>query len=198
MPVGHLGCRTIGRRRKFCSPVVEVCPSRDARGWGAQGLNFQTSLQSCGSGVKRTATLMFSRKMFESVIPEARRDFAGKAPTPSRRRWETLRSWCGWTATRGVARFEIADDSVLAAGAVGALAGAAIGAATGAGGRSSDVPTNAFFGVLIGGLLGAAAGAAARPNRVVTLVFDDSSRSWRLYTGPYAQWAKEAMRRESI
>ena len=98
----------------------------------------------------------------------------------------------------GVARFEIAGDSVLAAGAVGALAGAAIGAAVGAGGRSSDVPANALFGVLIGGLVGAAAGAAVRPNRVVTLVFDDASRSWRLYTGPYAQWAKEAMRREAV
>jgi hypothetical protein len=86
-----------------------------------------------------------------------------------------------------VARWNLAEPS---APAVGALVGGAIGALI------ADERRRVPEGLVVGLLVGAIAGAMAPPdtNRVMTMSFDPNSRRWGVYRGPYAQWAKEALR----
>ena len=93
---------------------------------------------------------------------------------------------------RGVARFSLVEQGAGNAVAFGALLGAGVGAALA---RPKSAPESALLGLLVGGLAGALTARAQvpDPNRVVALVFDDSDGNWRLYSGPWRQWALDAL-----
>jgi hypothetical protein len=74
------------------------------------------------------------------------------------------------------------------------VAAAAIGALVGLGARPKS-PDGLILGMLLGGLAGAALGKnEIDENRVMTLRYEPTSNSWRVYHGPYLQWAKAALR----
>jgi hypothetical protein len=94
---------------------------------------------------------------------------------------------------RRVARWALATAQQATNAA--ALTGAAIGAALGAGTRPKG-PEGMILGLLLGGLVGVAVGHAAEQpneNRIMTLRYEPDI-GWRVYHGPYLQWAKEALR----
>lgn len=55
-------------------------------------------------------------------------------------------------------------------------------------------PEGLVLGLLLGGLLGAAIGNQVDENRIMTLHYEPATRDWRVYHGPYIEWAKEALR----
>ena len=93
---------------------------------------------------------------------------------------------------RSVARFSLAPALEFTPAVVG---GAVLGALVGVAARPKG-PEGLILGLLLGGLAGAAADQAAKPdeNSIMTLRFDEETAAWRVYHGPYLQWAKEALR----
>jgi hypothetical protein len=91
---------------------------------------------------------------------------------------------------KGVARCSLGSGQV---GSSGAITGAAVGAMVGVGIQPKG-PQGLVLGLLLGGLLGAALGNQADENRIMTLHYDPHTRAWRVYHGPYIEWAKEALR----
>jgi hypothetical protein len=92
---------------------------------------------------------------------------------------------------KGVVRFSLGTGQPESSDVV---AGAAIGAMVGLGVRPKG-PEGLILGLLLGGLVGAALGNnRVDENRIMTLRYDPATASWRVYHGPYIQWAKEALR----
>jgi len=101
---------------------------------------------------------------------------------------------------KNVARFNLVRDNAGVIGGVlaGAAAGGLVGGAVDADDRR-NAPAGLIFGLLLGGLLGGVAGAAATPRpprQVLTLRYVPEEGVWRVYHGPYLNWAKEAVRAE--
>jgi hypothetical protein len=104
---------------------------------------------------------------------------------------------------KNVARFHLNDDTMRNNVLGGALAGAAAGGLFGAvadSGSKRQEPAGVVFGLLLGAVLGSVAGSAVpgerRPRHVLTLRYDAGDGQWKVYHGPYLNWAKEALRVE--
>ncbi len=91
--------------------------------------------------------------------------------------------------SENIARFEIARPRVGAA--TGALVGAVIASSNASRPRELQ---DTVLGLLIGGLIGAAVDRAADETRIMPLAFDPATHDWRVYHGPYLNWAKSALR----
>lgn len=92
----------------------------------------------------------------------------------------------------GIVRFCLVENSAVP---LAALAGAAIGASS-SNRKPKDVE-NVILGLLIGGLMGAAIDKVNKTpdeNRIMTLAFDHQTGNWRAYEGPYAAWARAALK----
>ena len=104
---------------------------------------------------------------------------------------------------KNVARFHVSNDAPSNNTLGGAFAGAAAGGLFGAtsdAGNKREAPSGIVFGLLLGAFLGGVADSAMtserRPRQVLTLRYDPSDGQWKVYHGPYLQWAKEALRAE--
>lgn len=97
---------------------------------------------------------------------------------------------------RDLARFRLLKDVDPLQGAViGAGIGALVVAAT-----SRTNPTGMLLGLLVGGLIGAGIASALGEeepqideNRILTLSFEPQQKGWKVYHGPYRDYAKEAL-----
>jgi len=92
--------------------------------------------------------------------------------------------------SKGVVRCSLGSGQVTSSAAI---TGAAIGAMVGVGMQPKG-PEGLVLGLLLGGLIGAALSNQADENRIMTLRYEPSTRAWRVYHGPYIEWAKEALR----
>ena len=92
--------------------------------------------------------------------------------------------------SKGVVRCSLGSGQITSSSA---LTGAALGALVGMGVQSKG-PEGLVLGLLLGGLIGAAIGNQADENRIMTLRYEPTTRDWRVYHGPYIEWAKEALR----
>ena len=92
--------------------------------------------------------------------------------------------------SKGVVRCSLGSGQVKSSSAI---TGAALGAMFGVGVQPKG-PEGLVLGLLLGGLLGAAIGNQVDENRIMTLHYEPATRDWRVYHGPYIEWAKEALR----
>jgi hypothetical protein len=91
-----------------------------------------------------------------------------------------------------VARFSLAREPLVLEGA---LAGGLLVGAVAASMRR-NVPADIILGLLVGRLTGTAAAVGnERPDesRIMALAFDAETIDWRVYHGPYLDWARIAL-----
>jgi hypothetical protein len=97
------------------------------------------------------------------------------------------------TDDANVVRFALVREPSATTAVAAGAAGAALGAAVGFAADERRSPANMVLGLLIGGVIGAIGGVAAtasQPRAVLTLAYDAERRAFRVYHGPYVEWAK--------